>query len=493
MKNSLCATTRKTPAEKSLRVFRARLVWAASVMLAIAVCGCTVGPKYVRPTAEVPSDFKDAGQWKAAQPSDAIAKGKWWEIFQDQQLNTLEEQVIVSNQSLKAEEAQYAQARAALKIVRSNYYPMITGSVAGERYHQSSNRAIGGSTINYSDISIPVDAVYEPDLWGRVRRLAEAQASELQATAADLANVQLSLQAELALDYFNLRGLDAQKNLLDSTVDSYEKALELTQSRFQGGIATAVDVAQAETQLQTTRARSIDLGVQRAAFEDAIAVLIGQPAPNFHVEPLPLTENPPVVPPGLPSALLERRPDIAAAERRVQEANAKIGVARSAYFPLVSLNAGGGFESGAIGTLLQGPSGLFSLGGQAAETLFEGGARRGATQQAIAARDQSIALYRETVLTAFQEVEDNLAVLRILQDETQTQVAAVASAERSLNLSLTRYQGGVTNYLEVTTAQTAALSDEITAVDLLTRRVAASVLLVKALGGGWDVTKLPPQ
>jgi NodT family efflux transporter outer membrane factor (OMF) lipoprotein len=288
-----------------------------------------------------------------------------------------------------------------------------------------------------------------------------------------------------------LRGLDAQKQLLDSTVQSYEKALQLTESRYHGGLASAVDVAQAQTILETTRAQSVDVGVQRAAFEHAIAVLIGKPPSQFSIAPIPLTTPPPLMPAGLPSDLLERRPDISAAERRVQEQNAQIGVAKAAYFPLVTLSGSGGFESAVAGTLLQGPSGFWMLGGQAAETLFDAGRRRGVSDQAKAAWNQSVDNYRQTVLTAFQEVEDNLSALRILQDEANTQAGAVAAAEHSLSLSVTRYKGGVTNYLEVTTAQSAALSDEVTAVNILTRRMAASVLLIKAIGGGWNVSQIP--
>lgn len=463
------------------------------VALLFLLNGCAVGPNYVRPAAEVPTDYKESANFKAAQPSDAIAKGKWWEVYEDPQLNSLEEQVAVSNQTLKAAQSQFLQARAAVRVSRSNLYPTATGSLAISRVGQSSNKALFSTTENqtYNDFLLPVDVSYEPDIWGRVRRSVEASRSEAQATGADLANVQLSLQAELALDYFSLRGLDAQKKLLDSTVISYGKALDLTQTRYNGGLASAVDVAQAETQLETTRAQSIDVEVQRSQFEHAIAILVGQPPTKFTVPPTPLTAPPPAIPPGLPSDLLERRPDISAAERRVQEANANIGVARAAYFPNVTLSGGGGFESSAIGTLLQGPSGFWSLAGQAAEVLFDGGLRRGVTEQARAAYDQSVDNYRETVLTSFQEVEDNLAALRILEQEAQTQDVAVAAAEHSLSLSETRYKGGVTNYLEVTIAQTAALSDEVIAVNILSRRLSASVLLVKAIGGGWDVSKIP--
>jgi NodT family efflux transporter outer membrane factor (OMF) lipoprotein len=452
-----------------------------------------VGPKYVRPATEVPADYKENSNFSVAQPSDAIAKGKWWEIYQDAQLNSLEEQIAVSNPSLKAAQARFDQARAAVRISRSNLYPTATGSLAVARIGQSSNKALFSSTTpsTYNDFSIPVDASYELDVWGRVRRTVEASRSEAQATAADLANVDLSLQAELALDYFALRGLDAQKQLLDSTVVSYQKALDLTQTRYQGGLASAVDVAQARTQLETTRAQAIDVEVARAQFEHATAVLVGKPPAQFDLPPLPLTAPPPAIPAALPSDLLERRPDIAAAERRVQEANANIGVARAAYFPAITLGVGGGFESASIGTLLEGPSGFWSLAGQAAEVLFDGGLRRGTTEQAKAAYEQSVDNYRQTILGAFQEVEDNLAALRILEQEAETQNGAVAAAEHSLSLSVTRYKGGVTNYLEVTTAQTAALADEVTAVNLLSRRLSASVLLVKAIGGGWNISKIP--
>jgi NodT family efflux transporter outer membrane factor (OMF) lipoprotein len=471
-----------------------RMTSAALCALAVcAVSGCTVGPKYVRPTVEVPADFKEASDWKAAQPSDALSKGKWWEVYQDAQLNALEDQISVSNQNLKIAQAQFLEARAALKISRSGLFPTVTGNASAARYQQSHNRPLftTSTPITYSDYVLSVDASYEVDAWGRVRRTVEASRSEAQASAADLATVDLSLHAELALDYFSLRGLDAEKALLDSTVVSYEKALELTKNRYQGGLASAVEVAMAQTTLDTTRAQAIDVEVQRAAYEHAIAVLIGKPASSFSLSPLPLSTPPPPIPPGLPSDLLERRPDIAAAERRVQEANAQIGVAKAAYFPLITISPTGGFESAVITTLIQGPSGLWSFGGAAAETIFDAGRRRGVSDQAIASHEQFVASYRETVLTAFQEVEDNLAALRILEDEAKTEDAAVAAAQHSLALSINRYKGGVTSYLEVTTAQSAALTDEVTAVNLLTRRMTASVLLVKAIGGGWNVSQIP--
>lgn len=468
--------------------------WPALVATAgLWASGCTVGPNYVRPSAEAPAAYKETPQnFKEAQPSDQITKGKWWHIYNDPQLNDLEQQVVVSNQTLKAEQAQFVAARAAIGIARSQSFPSVTGGLSGSHVSNSYNRPLGTNNLNYQDYQLPVDVSYEPDLWGRVRRLVEANRSEAQATAADLANVQLSLQAELASDYFQMRGLDAEENLLNSTVDSYQKALELTQTRYQGGVATAVDVAQAQTQLETTRAQATDVSVDRSAFEHAIAALVGKPASTFILPPLSLQTPPPPVPPGVPSDLLERRPDIAAAERRVQEANAQIGVAKSAYYPNVTLLAGGGFESGALGTFLQGASGFWTLAGQASELIFDGGQRRSVSEQSRALYDKSVDNYRQTVLTAFEEVEDNLAALRILQDEAKTEDAAVTAAQRSLDLSTTRYRGGVTNYLEVTTAQSAALTDEVTALSILIRRMNASVLLIKAIGGGWDVSQIPP-
>jgi NodT family efflux transporter outer membrane factor (OMF) lipoprotein len=455
--------------------------------------GCAAGPKYVRPAAEVPASYKETGDLKPAQPSDAIAKGKWWEVYQDQQLNVLEEQINVSNQTLKAAQDQFLQARAAVRVSRSALFPTVTGGLSIAPTHSSSHRpfATNASRESYTDIVLPVDVSYEADVWGRVRRTVEASRSAAQASAADLAALSLTLHAELALDYFQLRGLDAQEQLLNSTVDAFGKALDLTQTRYKGGIASALDVAQAQTQLETTRAQAADIEVQRAALEHAIAVLTGRPASTLNIQPLPLSAPPPPVPSGLPSDLLERRPDIAAAERRAQEANAQIGVARAAYFPLITLTAAGGFESTAFGTLLQGPSAFGQLAAAATETLFDAGRRHAISDQAKAAYDQSIANYRQTVLNAFQDVEDNLAALRILEDEAKTQDVAVAAAERSLALSNNLYKGGLTNYLQVITAQNIALSDERTAVDILTRRMTASVLLVKAIGGGWDASQLP--
>jgi NodT family efflux transporter outer membrane factor (OMF) lipoprotein len=345
----------------------------------------------------------------------------------------------------------------------------------------------------YNDFVLPFDVSYQADVWGRVRKNVESYREQAQASAADLATVNLSMQADLAVDYFQARSLDAQEQLLNSTVKQYEQALELNENRFQGGIASEVEVEQAKTQLQTTRAIAIDVGVARAQYEHAVAILIGKPPAEFSLPPLPLAAPPPHVPISIPSELLERRPDIAAAERRVAAANAQIGVAKSAYYPLVNLSASGGFESSAITTLLNGPSGLWSIGLSAVGTVFDVGRRRALNDQARAAYDFQVAVYRENVLTGFQQVEDNLAAVRILENEAKVQDEAVAAAQRSLDLSVTRYKGGVTSYLEVITAQSAALADEVTAVNILGRRMANTVLLIQALGGGWDRSSLPER
>jgi NodT family efflux transporter outer membrane factor (OMF) lipoprotein len=469
---------------------RAILV-SAGLLLSI---GCAVGPRYAKPTAPAPPEYKELPpNWKTAQPSDQVAKGKWWEVFHDSQLNSLEEQVNVSNQTLKAAQAQFEQARAIIRINRSAQFPSVTAGVSGTRNKLSRNRPNGNlsTTTSFTDLQIPVDASYEVDLWGRVRKTVEAARANAQASAADLENVSLSLHAELASDYFQMRALDAETQLLNSTVAAYERALELTRNRYSGGIVSQVDVAQAETQLETTRAQAIDLGVQRAQFEHAIAVLTGQPASSFSLVISPLADTPPVVPVGLPSELLERRPDVAGNERRMAAANAQIGVARAAYYPTITLSASGGLEGTSATNLFNGPSAFFAAGASALGTIFDVGRRRGLNEQAVAAYDQSVANYRETVLGAFQEVEDSLAALRLLEQEGKTQDAAVASSQRSLTLSTNRYKGGVATYLEVITAQSIALSDQRVAVEIAGRRMTASVSLIKALGGGWNASELP--
>jgi NodT family efflux transporter outer membrane factor (OMF) lipoprotein len=474
-----------------------RAAWRKALLgiAMLQLSGCTVGPNYQRPKAEIPPAYKEVGDWKPAQPNDQNLGGNWWELFQDPQLNALEAQVSVSNQNLKAAEAQYTQARAVLRYYRADYFPTVTTNPAATREKTSLNRpprsALNGITNN--DFQIPFELSYEIDVWGRVRRTVESYRDQAQASAADLAAVNLSMHAQLALDYFQARTLDAEEQLLNSTVTQYEQALQLIENRFAGGLASDLEVEQARTQLETTRAQAVDVGVARAQYEHAVAVLVGKPPSSFSLPPLPLTMPPPPIPVGLPSDLLERRPDIAAAERQMASANAQIGVAKAAYYPNISLGAAGGFESSAITTLVSGPSVLWSAGPSALFTVFDVGRRRAASDQAVAAYDQAVANYRQTVLTGFQQVEDNVAALRILEHEAQVQSTAVAAAEKYLALANTRYTGGVTSYLEVTTAQSAALSDEVTAVNILGRRMVDAVTLVQALGGGWDRSELPAR
>jgi NodT family efflux transporter outer membrane factor (OMF) lipoprotein len=458
---------------------------------AVVLTGCGVGPQYRKPAAPEPAalDYKETGKWKQAAPKDAFNKGRWWEIFNDFQLNKLEEQIAVSNENLKAARARFYEARAIIKQNRSGFMPSILGGAGITATHQSDNRPL--SHANYTDYTVPIDVSYEADVWGRVKYNVDSSTASAQATAADLETVNLSVHAELATDYLALRGLDAEKELLDQTVQAYQKTLELTQNRFNGGIASKGDVAKAETQLETTRAQAIDVTEQRAEFEHAIATLVGKPATDFTLAASPLTMDPPDVPTGVPSELLERRPDIAAAERRVSVANAQIGVARSAFFPVLSLQAPTGFESASLLNWLTGPSTLFGLGPAAVLPLFDAGRRRAVSDQMRSSYDEAVASYQQTVLAAFQDVENSLSALRILDDEADVQDRAVAAAKRSLEISTDRYKGGLATYLEVTSAQSIALANERTAVQLLKQRTTASVQLIKALGGGWNVSNLP--
>jgi NodT family efflux transporter outer membrane factor (OMF) lipoprotein len=456
--------------------------------------GCSVGPKYTKPTTQIPPSYNGVGNWKPAEPSDEARKGKWWEIFQDSELNALEEKLTVSNQTLRAAADRFQEALAAVRIARAGQYPLVTAGAAVTRQRQSSNRALKGATSpsDYWDDIFTGNVSYEADVWGRVRMVVESSRTQAQATAADLETIRLSLHATLALYYLTLRGLDAQKQLFDSNVTAFEKALELTQNRFQGGVASREDVDLATTQLEQTRAQDIDITSARDQFEHAVAVLIGQPASTFRLPPVTqLPVAPPIPSAGLPSELLERRPDIAGSERRVAAANAQVGLAHEAYFPTIMLGLAAGFESGKFTSWLTGPSALWTVGGTAVETVFDAGRRRAVSDQAKASYDEMAANYQQTVLTAFQQVEDSLSDLRVLEEESKTQDAAVAAANRTLEQSTNRYKGGLDTYLTVITAQTAVLSNERTAVTLLTRRMTSTVLLVKALGGGWDVSKLP--
>jgi NodT family efflux transporter outer membrane factor (OMF) lipoprotein len=462
-------------------------------LVALLLGGCMVGPDYTKPSVPMTPAYKETDGWKVAQPGDSLPRGQWWEIFGDPDLHALEERVAAANQNLKIAEARLRAARALVRFNRAALFPTISTSVGASSIRDSANRPFvpqGLNTGSSGDILFSLDMSYEIDLWGRIRRTVAAARQEAQATAADLETARLSLQAELAMDYFELRAADAQKQLLDETVKAFEAALQLTINRFQGGAAPKSDVAQAQTQLDTTRAQATDVTVQRAQLEHAIATLIGEPPATFSLSPRPLDTRPPDVPVGLPSQLLERRPDIAAAERRVAEANEQIGIAKAAYFPALMLNASVGFEGSSFGNALNASSLLWAVGASITQTIFDGGRRRATSDVARAIYDATVAAYRETTLSAFQQVEDNLAALRILEQESQQQRRAVESAQESLRLFTNRYRGGVDNYLQVITAQTVTLSNQRTEIDILRRRMDASVLLVKAVGGGWDVAAL---
>ncbi len=469
------------------------LLFAAAVCAALLLSGCVKGPKYVRPTAAVPATYAGLQGWKPAEPSDQTIRGNWWELFHDPQLNALEEKVDVSNDTLKAAEARFDQARESIRFYRASLYPTINGSASILSERQSSNRPLRGATspTYYGDFVLPAAVSWEADIWGRVRHLVQSSQAQTQATAADVETVRLSLHAELATDYFQLRGLDAEKQVLDQTVSTFEQALELTRNRFRGGVSSEADVALAEAQLQTTRAQAVDVGVARSQFQHAIAALMGDPAGSLDLPMSPLVTPPPAIPVGLPSELLERRPDIASAERRIMSANEQIGVARAAFFPTITLNAGQGFEGNTITSWLLGPSTFWTVGPSAALTLFDTGRRRSISEQAMSFYNQSVDTYRESVIEAIREVEDNLSALRILEEEAATQQAAVVAAERALALANNRYKGGVASYLEVITAQSLALANERAAAVLLRRRMVASVGLIEALGGGWNVSNLP--
>jgi NodT family efflux transporter outer membrane factor (OMF) lipoprotein len=485
-----------------MRLLFTSIVALLLMLLIIALEGCTVGPKYVKPAVptstnykeEAPASFKESDQWQPANPGDQASRGKWWEIFGDPELNQLEEQIADSNQNLKVAEARFREARAAIRFNRASQFPTITTSPSASYVKSSDFSPNFASKIQQSskgDFVLPFDLSYELDLWGRVRRSVAAAREEAQASAADYQTAKLSLETELALDYFELRSADAQKQLLDDTVKAFTDNLQLTLNRFKGGVAPKADVAQAQTQLDTTRVQDTDVTVQRAQFEHAIAILIGKPPAEFTLAAASRNNQPPSIPIGLPSELLQRRPDIAAAERRVAEANQQIGIARAAYFPTVTLGGTAGFAGTQGSNWFTWPSGFWAVGPALAQTLFDAGRRRATSESARANYDATVATYRQTSLTAFQEVEDNVAALRILEDEEQQQEQAVASSQESLQLFTNRYKGGVDTYLQVITAQTIELANERNAIDIQRRRLDASVLLIKALGGGWNVSDLP--
>ncbi len=473
----------------------------------LLLTGCKpVGPNYNRPGYNAPAVYKEAGAstvtpppnpsggaWQPANPSDGMLKGKWWEIYQDPQLNQLEERIATNNVQLKQALETYLAARDQVSAARANLYPTLSASVTPEGVKNSVNSPNWNkaSTATYADLTIAGQASWEPDFWGRIRRTVEQARANAQADAAEAANVDLTLHAELATDYFALRGLDSEIKLLTSTVADLEHQLDLTQRRFSGGVATGVDVAQARTELETVRAQLVDLGVARAQYEHAIGTIANYDLSGFSIPASPLDLALPKIPLGVPSQLLERRPDIAEQERLAAAANEQIGIQISAFYPTITLNATGGFQSTNPGTWIQGPSTFWTLGAQAAELLFDAGQRHALTDAARHTYEAQADGYRNTVFQAFEDVEDQLASLRILEQEAQVEQGAVDSAQHSFDLSNTRYKGGVTSYLEVLTAEQTLLGDQVTAINLESRQFAASVSLVRALGGGWDVTQLP--
>jgi NodT family efflux transporter outer membrane factor (OMF) lipoprotein len=461
--------------------------------------GCVVGPKYHRPTMQAPDTYKEVTPddlkkmdgWKVAQPQDSALHGKWWETLGDPQLNALEKQVNISNQNVAAAFANFMAARALVREARAQYFPTLTVGASAVRQRQVGTTSGKTSATTFNDFSLPFDASWTPDLWGRMRNTVRANVANAQASAADLENTLLTAQAELAVDYFQLRGQDALKQLLDSTVKAYSESLDLTKALYETGIDSDESVAQAETQLEATRALDTNIGILRSQYEHAIALLVGQPASSFALAVEPLKTPPPAIPFGVPSQLLERRPDIAASERLMAQANAQIGVARAAYFPTLTLGASAGFQNTSASNWLTWPSRFWSVGPAIAETIYDGGLRRATVEQYRAQYDQTVANYRNSVLTAFQQVEDNLSALRILSQEIQEQDTAIASAQRSLNLATDRYRLGIDPYLNVITAQTALFSNQQTAVNLRIEQIVDSVQLIEALGGGWDSSTLP--
>jgi NodT family efflux transporter outer membrane factor (OMF) lipoprotein len=487
------------------------LFFTAALLAAIALTGCKpVGPNYQRPTYTAPPNYKETGAssvvvpptpppnppgggWQTANPSDGMLKGKWWEIYNDPQLNQLEERIAGYNQGLKQALDTYLAAQDQAHAARAALYPTVSVAPGASRDRVSSNEPFFNKTYdpNYNDFTLVGQASWEPDFWGRIRRTVAAAHENAQASAADMANTNLSLQATMAADYFQLRGLDAQTRLLQDTIKDLEAQLDLAERRLKGGVATEVDVAQAQTQLETTQAQLVDVGVARAQYEHAVGTIADYKLPTFSIPFSPLDGPLPQVPLGVPSQLLERRPDIAAAERRTAAANEQIGIAVSAFYPTINLAGNAGFESTSAGTWIQGPSALWSLGAQATQLLFDAGQRKNLTAAAKHQYEAQVSGYKGVIFLAFEDVEDQLSGLRILEQESSAERNAVASAQHSLDVSNQRYKGGVTSYLEVLTAEATLIQNQRTAVDLQTRQFVSSVGLVRSLGGGWDVSQLP--
>ncbi|MBA3695250.1 MAG: efflux transporter outer membrane subunit [Methylotenera sp.] len=459
-------------------------------LLVLTISGCMVGPDYVKPETAQPATFKEAAGWKVAEPKDDVIREKWWQLFNDAELNTLEEQVEISNQNIVAFRARFRQAQALVASSRASYLPFISANASKTRNQPSgtSTNTINGPSIRDTN-SLTLNLDWEADIWGRIGRTVEANQATTKATSSDIAAALLSAQAELAQNYFSLRIADSQKKLLNETVTSYQKSFEVTQNRYKAGVVGKSDVVLAETLLKSTQAQASDLGIQRAQFEHAIALLIGKAPSDLTIAPTLLNVGIPDVPLSLPSELLERRPDIAAAERRVAAANAQIGVAKAAFFPSLSLSALGGYQSNTLSDLLSLPSRIWSLGATLAMTIFDGGERHALSDQAIAVYDENVANYRQTVLTGFKEVEDYLASLRVLQEEQRLQAEALKAARISETYTTNQYKAGVVSYLDVVNVYNTRLNSERTLINLQGNQMLNSVLLIKALGGGWSVAK----
>ena len=466
-----------------------------TIAVFVFAAGCTVGPKYQRASAPVPAKWDVAEPWREGAPKDGVPKGEWWSVFHDEELDALEKQTLDANQTIKTAAARLEQARASAAVQIATQFPTLATAPTAQRQristlHPTGTGSVAIGPVTPNNFTLPFQAGYEADLFGRRRRSIEAAQAAYQASAADLENVRLVITSELAGDYFTVLQLDSELGILNRTVETLQKGLQLVNSRHQGGVASGLDVAQEETLLDTTRTQAILLQQQRKQFEDAIAVLVGRPAPDFHLAPKELNAEPPALDAGLPSDLLERRPDIAETERQMAAANAQIGIARAAYFPSLNLFANGGWQATDIAKLLNVQSTVWAVGADAAEAIFTGGARRAQTQFAKAGYDATVAGYRNTVLSAFGEVQDDVTGLIVLDQAFHSQEQAVDAARRTLNISTDRYTGGLVNYLDVVTAQQTLLNNEQQLAVIRGQRLVTSVLLIKALGGGWDASSL---
>jgi len=464
-------------------------------MLVALLSGCAVGPNYKRASAPVPDTWKAEGPWQTAAPKDAIPKGNWWEIYHDAELDRLERELVQANQSLAAAQDRLLQARSAARIASSAYFPTVAADPSGERQRLSGNRPVAGSLIASTPVtqnvfSIPFSVSYEVDLFGRVRRNLEAANASLQASAADLGNVRLVLTAELAADYFNLRELDREAGVVRQSVEIQQKGLDLVNHRHEGGVANGLEVAQQQALLDATATQLQLVLQQRAQYEHAIAVLTGKPASSFSLAEAPFNITPPAIPSGIPSEILERRPDVATSERRMAYENAQVGLATAAFYPHITLSGGGGWQSRDIATLVSAPSAMWAIGGDVLQPIFNGGRNRANLALSRAAYDESVANYREFVLEAFQQVEDGLSGLTMLDRAAKSQQTAVEASRSALDIANNRYVGGVTTYLDVITAQSTLLANERLASQLLGQQMVTSVYLVKALGGGWDASEI---